>query len=127
MPFEIDKSWTLFLDRDGVINEKRENDYVKNWDEFRFLEGALEALSLLSSMFTRIIVVTNQRGVGKGMMTVNDLNNIHKIMMDLVLKNSGRIDKIYFWRIRILIDNCKFYKFLVIKKSCPWYIVINNS
>jgi histidinol-phosphate phosphatase family protein len=96
MKFEIDKNWTLFLDRDGVINEKIDNDYVKNWSEFSFINGALEALSELSSLFGNIIVVTNQRGVGKGLMSENDLNIIHARMMDLVLKNGGRIDKIYF-------------------------------
>ena len=96
MEFQIDYNWTLFLDRDGVINEKRENDYVKNWSEFTFINGTLEALSILSSLFRHIIVVTNQRGIGKGIMSENDLNIIHTRMMDLVLKNGGRIDKIYF-------------------------------
>jgi histidinol-phosphate phosphatase family protein len=96
MKFKIDKSWTLFLDRDGVINEKIDNDYVKNWSEFFFINGALDALSILSSLFGNIIVVTNQRGIGKGLMSKNDLNIIHIRMMDLVLKHGGRIDKIYF-------------------------------
>lgn len=96
MKFEIDKSWTLFLDRDGVINKKIENDYVKKWSEFIFIIDALEALSILSSLFEYIIVVTNHRGVGKGIMSENDLNIIHTKMMDLVLKHGGRIDKIYF-------------------------------
>jgi len=96
MKFEIDKNWTLFLDRDGVINKKIDNDYVKSWNEFSFIDGSLEALSVLSILFGNIIVVTNQRGVGKGLMSENDLNIIHDRMIDLVLKNGGRIDKIYF-------------------------------
>ena len=96
MHFEIDKNLTLFLDRDGVINKKIDNGYVKNWCEFSFISGALEAISTLSSLFGKIIVVTNQRGLGKGLMSENDLKIIHTKMMDLVLKHGGRIDKIYF-------------------------------
>ena len=96
MKFKIDKSWTLFLDRDGVINQKRENDYVKNWDEFIFLDSAVQAICKLSSLFGKIIVVTNQRGVGKGIMTELDLILIHKKMVDCIKANSGRIDEIYF-------------------------------
>jgi histidinol-phosphate phosphatase family protein len=92
---EIDKTWTLFLDRDGVINEKRENDYVKNWNEFSFLNGALDAISKLSNIFGRIIVVTNQRGVGRGFMKEKDLIAIHEKMINEIILNSGRIDKIY--------------------------------
>ena len=60
---------TLFLDRDGVINVLRPHDYVKSWDEFEFTDGAIEALRMLSPLFRHIVVVTNQRGVGKGVMT----------------------------------------------------------
>jgi len=92
----IDNSWTLFLDRDGVINEKLENDYVKNWDEFKFKEGALQAIAGLGKIFDRVIVVTNQRGVGLGLMTEEILNEIHEKMLSDVLNVSGRIDKIYY-------------------------------
>lgn len=96
MEYKIDKSWTLFLDRDGVINEKLENDYVKNWSEFSFIKGTFEALSTLSSLFGTIIVVTNQRGVGKGIMTLDDLNLIHFRMLECITKNFGKVDGIYF-------------------------------
>lgn len=91
----IDKTWTLFLDRDGVINLHYPNDYVKTWDEFYFLEGALEALSKLSTIFKRIIVVTNQQGVGKELMSKNDLQFIHDEMLKEVRKSGGRIHAIY--------------------------------
>jgi histidinol-phosphate phosphatase family protein len=93
---KIDKSWTLFLDRDGVINEKKDNDYVKNWSEFTFLPGSLEAISNLSKLFERIIIVTNQRGVGKGFMREKDLLAIHEKMIDEIKFNAGYISKIYF-------------------------------
>jgi histidinol-phosphate phosphatase family protein len=93
---QIDKSWSLFLDRDGVINEKLENDYVKCWEEFKFKEGALEAITGLGQIFGQIIVVTNQRGVGLGIMTEEQLSEIHKKMLVEVSRVSGRIDQIYY-------------------------------
>lgn len=86
---------TLFLDRDGVINQQRPYDYVKTTGEFIFIDGALEALRLLSPLFKHIIIVTNQRGVGKGIMTRKDLEEIHAYMMNEVSGQGGRIDKIY--------------------------------
>jgi D-glycero-D-manno-heptose 1,7-bisphosphate phosphatase len=93
----IDKTWTLFLDRDGVINEKRENDYVKNWGEFSFTNGALFAISRLSKIFGKIIVVTNQRGVEKGIMTEIQLISIHDNLTKAVNQSGGRIDKIFYY------------------------------
>ncbi len=96
LEINIDKSWSLFLDRDGVINEKLENDYVKCWDEFIFKNRSLEAIAGLGETFGRIIVVTNQRGVGLGLMTEEALKKIHDNMLEEVSKVSGRIDKIYY-------------------------------
>jgi len=91
----IDRTWTLFLDRDGVINLHYPNDYVKNWDEFYFLEGVLDAIKFLSNIFKRIIIVTNQQGVGKELMTREDLDLIHSEMLKEVRKHGGRIHAIY--------------------------------
>lgn len=91
----IDKTWTLFLDRDGVINLHYPNDYVKNWSEFYFLEGSLHALQQLAHIFRRIIVVTNQQGVGKGLMKKDDLLYIHEEMQKEIRKSGGRIHAIY--------------------------------
>lgn len=91
----IDKTWTLFLDRDGVINLHYPNDYVKKWDEFYFLEGVMDALKHLSEIFRRIIIVTNQQGVGKELMTESDLKYIHNEMLKEVRKYGGRIHAIY--------------------------------
>lgn len=92
---KIDKTWTLFLDRDGVINLHYPNDYVKKWDEFYFLEGVLDALRELSTVFRRIIIVTNQQGVGKALMSQDDLEYIHAEMLKEVRKYGGRIHAIY--------------------------------
>jgi len=92
----IDKGWTLFLDRDGVINYKIENDYVKNWSQFKFLPDALIAIKGLSKIFDKIIIVTNQRGIGRGLMTEEDLWEIHRAMLIGISKAGGKIDKIYY-------------------------------
>lgn len=91
----FDKSWTLFLDRDGVINREKSGDYIRTWDEFAFETGALEALARLATIFGRILIVTNQRGVGKGLMTEKDLEEIHFRMLSLIHAGGGRIDKVY--------------------------------
>ena len=87
---------TLFLDRDGVINVKLEARYVRNSNEFEFMQGALVAISKLSKLFKRILIVTNQQGIGKGIMTVDDLNLLHSFMTSEIGKLNGKIDKIYF-------------------------------
>lgn len=92
----INKDWTLFLDRDGVINKKLDNDYVKHWVEFEFLDGVFDALKKLDTVFGRIVVVTNQQGIGKHLYRVEDLELIHKNMIYEINYLGGRIDKVYF-------------------------------
>lgn len=92
----IDKSWTLFLDRDGVINRKLENDYVKQWTEFEFLPGVLEAIPLLNRVFGRVLIVTNQQGIGKGLMSKDALEAIHAKMLAQIAEHGGKIDRIYY-------------------------------
>jgi histidinol-phosphate phosphatase family protein len=87
---------TLFLDRDGVINRRLIDDYVKVVDEFVFENGALEAVAKLSKCFERIVVVTNQQGVGKKLMSENTLHEIHSYMKSEIEKTGGRIDAVYF-------------------------------
>ncbi len=92
----INKNWTLFLDRDGVINKKIDNDYVKQWIEFEFIEGVLDALKFLNTVFGNIIVVTNQQGIGKKLYRKEDLELIHKNMLYEIAYHGGKIDKVYF-------------------------------
>lgn len=93
---KIDKSWTLFLDRDGVINDEKYMDYIHTWEEFKFYEGVKEAMKIFSEKFGRIFIVTNQRGVAKGLTKIEDLENIHKNMLKELKDAGGRVDKIYF-------------------------------
>ncbi|HXS36611.1 MAG TPA: HAD-IIIA family hydrolase [Flavipsychrobacter sp.] len=92
---QIDKSWTLFLDRDGVVNVETVGSYVTSWDEFQFCEGTLEALHELSELFGTIVIVSNQRGVGRGIMTFEALKDVNSQMKQAIMENGGRIDKIY--------------------------------
>jgi len=94
-PITPDRSWTLFLDRDGVINVEKPNGYILSWTEFAFIEGAVEAIRQLSQRFGRLLIVTNQRGVGKGLMSLEDLETIHKNMLSIIRSAGGHIDKIY--------------------------------
>lgn len=82
----------LFLDRDGVLNVLRHNDYVKCPDEMVVLPGVSEAISLLRGYYGRIIVVTNQQGIGKGLMTEADLEAVHAKMLGEI---GAGIDRIY--------------------------------
>jgi D-glycero-D-manno-heptose 1,7-bisphosphate phosphatase len=86
----------VFLDRDGVINEKApEGEYITAWGEFRFLPGALDGLALLASLGAPVIVATNQRGIARGAMSEDDLADIHRRMLERVTASGGRIDAIY--------------------------------
>ena len=86
---------TLLLDRDGVINRWLPGDYVDSWEKFSFLPGILESLREWAGHFRRIFLVTNQRGVGKGRMTQEQLETVHAWMRSEIAAAGGRIDGIY--------------------------------
>jgi len=93
---KINPGFTLFIDRDGVINRRLIDNYVKIWDDFEFLPGVLEAFKTFTSFFDKIIIVTNQQGIGKRLMTVTDLQVIHQRMIQEIEKAGGRVDRVYF-------------------------------
>ena len=86
---------TLLLDRDGVINRWLPGDYVDVWDKFTFLPGILESLRLWARRFRHIFLVSNQRGVGKGVMTQEQLDTVHARMLEDIPAEGGRIDGLY--------------------------------
>lgn len=86
---------TIFLDRDGVINENR-SDYVKSWSEFRFLPGSKEAIAMLTHASHRIIVCTNQAGIARGILSRDTVEEIHRRMVAEIAKAGGRIERIYY-------------------------------
>ena len=85
----------LFLDRDGVINKKRD-DYVKSWNEFQFLDGAKESLKIFSNFGYGIIIITNQSAINRKIITEEDLKSIHKKMVSELNKDGIKIEAIYF-------------------------------
>ncbi len=108
LPKNIDESWTLFVDRDGVINKRIIKGYVKNIDEFIFLPKVLDSFEIFNKIFGKIIIVTNQQGVGKGIMTIDQLHEIHDFMKNEIESNNGRVDKIYYCT--DLHDSGSFYR-----------------
>lgn len=99
----IDKDWTLFIDRDGVINHEKKDGYILNWREFQFYDGVKEAFHQLNNKFGKIVVVSNQQGIGKGLMKETDLASVHQHMQKQILQRTphgettgGHIDKIYY-------------------------------
>lgn len=93
---QIDKDWTLFIDRDGVINDENDHDYINTWEEFNFYEGVKEAFEIFDQTFKYILVITNQRGIARGRTKLEDLHLIHDNMQKELTAARGRIDKIYY-------------------------------
>lgn len=102
----INDDWTLFLDRDGVINVRIIDGYVTKTEEFEFLPNVIDAFKIFKNKFKRIIVVTNQQGVGKGIMTIEDVERVHKYMLQQIENQGGKIDKVYFCpQLKSVVDN----------------------
>lgn len=88
---------TVILDRDGVLNRRPpQAQYVRNWTEFEWLPGAKEALGLFNAAGYRVIVVSNQAGIGRGVMTEADLSQIHGLMQSEAAEAGGHIDAVYY-------------------------------
>lgn len=85
---------TVFLDRDGVIIENR-SDYVKSWEEVRFLPRALEALRRLSSSEHAVVLVTNQSAVGRGIISQEQAMAINRQVIAEIVAQGGRVDACY--------------------------------
>ena len=96
MLWDISNEWTLFLDRDGVINHRLIDDYVKTVDEFHLLNGVAPAIAQANQLFHKVVVVTNQQGIGKGLMTESNLLTIHRYCSELLLETNAHIDAYYF-------------------------------
>jgi len=88
----------VFLDRDGVINRKApsEDEYITCWEEMQILPGVVEAIALLNQADFRVIVVSNQRCVAKGMLTIEELNSLHQRMCGELAAVGAKIDGVYY-------------------------------
>ncbi len=78
-----------------MINKKLDGLYVRKWEEFQFMPKAQEALVILNKIFKRIIIVTNQQGIGKGIMSEQELSFLHEKMIQVIVNLNIKIDRIY--------------------------------
>lgn len=86
---------TVFLDRDGTINEPApEGDYIASPEEVRLLPGAAAAIAVLNRMPARVVVVTNQRGIALGLMTEEDLVAVNGRLEELLAAEGAHLDGI---------------------------------
>jgi len=86
----------LFLDRDGVINVKPpDGGYVSNWGEFHLIPAAVDWVLLFNALDYLVIVVTNQRGVARGLVRAEDLADIHTRMTAELARRGARLDDIF--------------------------------
>lgn len=86
----------IFLDRDGLINRcAAEHSYIKKWEDFHFLPGVAESITCLNHAGYLVLVVTNQRGIARGLMTQEDVNKIHEKMCSMLELQGAHIDGIY--------------------------------
>lgn len=87
---------TVFLDRDGVINEKRpENHYITSWAHFKLLPGVAKSIAQLNRAGLRVLVVTNQRAVARGLCSITDVDVIHTTLLKVLKTQEARIDAFY--------------------------------
>lgn len=113
----------LFLDRDGVLNRRIPDDYVRNFSQWEWLPGVLDALSVFVQHFEVIVLVSNQQGVGKGLFSEDDLQALTATFLDEIKGNNGRIDKVFYCT-HLKSENCTCRKPLIgmamlAKKSFP--------
>ena len=88
---------TIFLDRDGVLNEKMpEGCYVTSWADFHLLPGVAEAIGRMNQAGLRVVVVSNQRGISLGLYTAADVNKIHSALQKLLATHGAHVDGFYF-------------------------------
>lgn len=93
----LEKVPAIILDRDGVINEKAPKaEYITSWNDWHWIPGSKEAICQLKKKGYRVLVVTNQAGIARRMMTENDLLLIHEKMQQELEVCGGSFDKIYY-------------------------------
>ena len=98
----------IILDRDGVINFDSDL-YIKSPDEWRPIPGSLDAIARLTQWGYRVVVATNQSGIGRGLFVMDTLNAIHEKMHKALAQVGGRVDAIFFCP-HTMTDNCECRK-----------------
>jgi histidinol-phosphate phosphatase family protein len=86
----------VFLDRDGVINVKAPpHDYIRRWEDFTLIPAVVDWIRLFNALDLLVIVITNQRGIARGMMSQADAGDIHARMRELLASRGARIDDVF--------------------------------
>ena len=119
----------VFLDRDGVINRRIVGGYVTKWSEFEFLPGAMDGIVRLATRDGPIIVVSNQAGVGKGLVAVSDLAEITSRFVAAIQERGGRIDAVYYCP-HTPADDCECRKRkpgLIVQAASDWQLDLRAS
>jgi D-glycero-D-manno-heptose 1,7-bisphosphate phosphatase len=93
---EIDNTWTLFLDRDGVINKEISGDYVRTIEQLHLYPNVANNIALFNKLFNKVVIITNQRCVGKGIITANELAAIHTYLQKKLAEHGAHIDAIFY-------------------------------
>lgn len=88
------KNRAVFLDRDGTINVDK--GFAYKMEDFEFIDGAIEAIRLLNESNFRVLVVSNQSGIGRGYFTEEDLQRLHRFISEELVKHGAWIDKFYY-------------------------------
>ena len=120
---------TVFLDRDGVINENRDNDYVKRWDEFKFLPKVKDAIKALTEARWSIIIVSNQACIGKGIVSAQVVEEINARMIDEIERCGGKVKAVYYCPHRAD-ENCECRKpkpGMLLRAACEFGIELSDS
>lgn len=91
----MQRNKAVFLDRDGVINRNRD-DYVKSIDELELLPFVSNAINLLNNANFKVVIISNQSAVNRGLVSLEKLDKIHEFLKGQLLRNSAKIDGIYF-------------------------------
>jgi len=86
----------IFLDRDGVISIFTPHDFIKKWEEFEFIPEAIEGLKILTDSGYKIVIISNQSGVGKGIFLQKDLDKITENMKKILNEKGTGIYKVYY-------------------------------
>jgi D-glycero-D-manno-heptose 1,7-bisphosphate phosphatase len=119
----------VFLDRDGVINEKAPpHQYIRSWSEFRFLPNIADWIRLFNALDFLVIVVTNQRGVARGMMTRETVDQIHRQMIAELAARGARIDDVFVCPHEANACDCRKPKpGMVLEAQAKWGIDLTGS
>ena len=117
----------VFLDRDGVLNH--ENEYLHRIEDFKFIDGAIEALSYLQSKNFSLFIITNQSGIGRGYYSLKDYKTLTRWMLKELLKHKINILKVEYCP-HVSDDNCSCRKprtGMIDSIMKSWHIDIKNS